>query len=160
MLTQDRLKERLVYDPETGVFLWWTGPRPRGSRAGYIVGKKNKPYRAIEIDGKRYLEHRLAFLYMTGEWPENLVDHRDGNGLHNEWENLRPANYSENARNRRSTSQWGKGVRPSYTPGKFTSAIRVDGRIRHLGTFTDPVAANLAYARAAEEHFGEFARTS
>ena len=76
MITQARLKELLTYDPETGYFTRNVNVKGAnaGERAGTITAKG---YIAIGIDRKHYLAHRLAFLYMTGEWPKELVDHKD-----------------------------------------------------------------------------------
>jgi len=76
MITQERLKEVLNYNPETGVFMWMVAPNrriPINSEAGVL--DKEKGYIAIRIDGVKYLAHRLAILYTDGYWPENTVDH-------------------------------------------------------------------------------------
>ena len=98
MITQARLKELLTYDPETGYFTRNVNVKGAnaGERAGTITAKG---YIAIGIDRKHYLAHRLAFLYMTGEWPKELVDHKDTIKINNKWENLREATNSQNKRN-------------------------------------------------------------
>jgi hypothetical protein len=105
MITQERLKEVLDYNPETGDFVWCELPR-RGVKSGSIAGSKHhngwgNVYLRIRVDSKLYLAHRLAFLYMTGEMPDDgkEVDHIDGNGLNNSWENLRLVTRTGNSRN-------------------------------------------------------------
>lgn len=73
MLTQEQLKELLNYDQETGVFTWRTQlGNPRiGAVAGTMAGKGEHKTLRIGIGGKSYLAHRLAWLYMHGEWPQN-----------------------------------------------------------------------------------------
>lgn len=90
-LTQDKLKERLIYIPETGEWFWKNGPR-KGKRAGSI---KQHGYRAIDLDSKRYYSARLAFLYMTGSFPKYTTDHIDRNRSNDKWSNLRDATRTE-----------------------------------------------------------------
>jgi hypothetical protein len=166
---QARVRELLDYDPETGIFLWKVDRtngrghvfRAAGSEAGYIAAlNKTNYYRQIMIDGRTYRAHRLAWLYMTGSWPANGIDHADGDGTNNSWCNLREATRSENGGNsrRRSDNVSGaKGVR--LDRGKWVAQITVAGKICRLGTFNTLEAAAAAYEAAAIERFGEFART-
>ena len=91
MLTQDKLKELITYNPDTGIFI-----RKNGARAGTI---NNRNYERVSVSGINYLAHRLAFLYMTGEMPDEMVDHINGKTLDNRWCNLRKANKYQNAQN-------------------------------------------------------------
>jgi hypothetical protein len=118
-------------------------------------------YVQICIDGENYKAHRVIWLWMTGEWPECLVDHRDGDGLNNRWRNLRAATYAQNAWNKRpgkrNTSGY-VGVCPDKASGKFEACIGIDGRTVHLGKFeciTDAVAIRC---EAERHYFGDFAR--
>jgi hypothetical protein len=100
MLTQERLKEILHYCPETGVFTRKIASCNR-VKTGDVAGSMDgRGYLGIYI-GKLYSSHRLAFLYMTGEFPINDVDHINGERNDNRWENLRHVTRSENHRNRR-----------------------------------------------------------
>ena len=88
-LTPERLRELLHYDPESGFFTWlpYVGKRGRinaGDRAGCETG--HKIY--IGIDGGIYRAHRLAWLYVHGEWPSLVIDHIDGNPHNNNIKNL------------------------------------------------------------------------
>lgn len=172
-LTAETLRGLLHYDPESGVFTWLRRPertkydrawntRYAGRQAGTSSWRGGKQYRAIVIFNRRpYLSHRLAFLYMTGGWPSNDIDHRNGDSLNNRWGNLREATAAENNRNRkpRRHSTDLKGV-SRYRDGRFMAQIRVAGRPRFLGYFNTPEEAHASYAAAAHEHHGDFARTS
>ena len=98
LITQARLKELLRYDPETGVFTWRaTGKGRRLNRQAGTVQATG--YLTITIDWRIHLAHRLAFLYVVGDWPPNEIDHIDGDQSNNRWCNLRPATRSQNMAN-------------------------------------------------------------
>ena len=164
MITAERLRELLNYDPETGAFTWRVRRPGRckvGSAAGSIAKKRKKLYRHIELDGDAYQAHRLAWLYMTGEWPTDQVDHRNSDGLDNRWINLRAATSNENARNAkiRSDNRHGfKGVTWHKTHGKWYAQILIKGKKTFLGLHSTAEAAHAAYVKAASSAFGEFAR--
>lgn len=103
MITQDFLKDLLSYDPDTGKWIWKKRPHIRSKqRPGDSAGSLTmKGYRHICIRGKRYYSSRLAFLYMTGEFPKDLVDHIDGDPRNDAWSNLREATYQQNGMNRK-----------------------------------------------------------
>ena len=86
-VTAERVRELLHYDPLTGVFRWkqdrFSGRYGKqiAAKAGDVFGYEHgNGYLRGHLDGKKYFLHRLAWLYVHGEWPEFHVDHRDGNG--------------------------------------------------------------------------------
>ena len=109
-------------------------------------------------DEHGHRRHQYLHTFLTGF---KLTDHRDGDGLNNQRSNLREATVSQNQRNargaRNSSSQY-KGVGWQSQIGRWRAYIWLDGKSKHLGTFTDEVEAAKAYDAAAREHFGEFAR--
>lgn len=159
-LTQARLREVLSYDPETGVFTRLVATSNRvavGSDAGTT---RIDGYIQIHIDGRLYSAHRLAWLYMTGEWPSDKVDHINRRKFDNRWGNLREANTSQNACNslvRIDNTSGVRGVSFCKTTNRWRALIVVNGKRRHLGRFDDIGSAAAAYAVAAREAFGEFA---
>ena len=113
-LTAERLHEVLHYDPDTGVWIWRisTGRRVRaGSRAG---NKKKRHGWRIGIDGCYYPGARLAFLYVTGQWPPHLVDHIDRDPTNDRWSNLRAATLSQNRANSGLSRHNRSGVKGVY----------------------------------------------
>jgi hypothetical protein len=164
-LTQARLHALLDYDPETGVFTWLVsrGAARAGTVAGTVWKGRSGPYLLIRIDGRSYRAHRLAFLYMTGEWPPDHIDHRDGEGLTNKWKNLREATNAQNGANRRAqvnNTTGCKGVHFNKSVRRYQSCIQVNGKRRHLGYFATAEEAHAAYCKAANHLFGQFARTA
>jgi hypothetical protein len=160
MLTVERLRELLIYEPDTGLFTRRiTVSNARGGRAGEVAGSINGAgYVYVIVDGSKHLAHRLAWLYMTGEWPTTGVDHRDHDEVNNRWNNLRLANQSMNNGNasvHADNPSGAKGVSHSQRLDKPWKA-RIHNR--HLGHFATIEEAKAAYDKAAREIFGEFFR--
>jgi hypothetical protein len=165
-LTVERLKYLLSYDPETGI---WTRivTLNQMSRKGTVAGTEHKAKRSlaiyirIKIDGKGYMAHRLAFLYMTGSWPVNQPDHKNTIGTDNRWENLRDATSSQNIANKKKdcrNKSGFKGVYYSTQYQAFIASIKIRGKTTKIGIFDTAELASIAYERRAKEVFGEFAR--
>lgn len=149
-LTQSRLKELLNYNPDTGEFSWLVaaGRVMRGAKAGHL---HSGGYRHIQIDGKVYRAHRLVWLYMTGAWPSDQIDHRNVVRDDNRWDNLREATNAENCQNAnlyKNNRSGFMGVAWESRRQKWKAAIMVAGRHKHLGYFTTPEAAHAAYLAA------------
>jgi hypothetical protein len=97
MLTAERLRELVHYCQDTGVFT----PRVnRGSAGGKAGNVAPSGYRRLHVDGRLHLEHRLAWLYMTGQWPARHIDHINRCRSDNRFANLRDVTQAENNRNR------------------------------------------------------------
>jgi len=163
-IRRDRLVEVLHYDPSTGEFRWKSKTNKRikkGAVAGCNCPNGGLTYRTIRIDGRLYRAHRLAWLYMTGSFPDGMIDHADGNGLNNRWCNLRVATRTENQRNqkRRTDNTSGtRGVSRCRRSGKWKAYINVHGRQYSLGLHQSQSSAINARHAAEIKHFGEFAR--
>jgi len=163
MLNCEQLRALLRYDATTGVFTWIVNRGGR-FRAGTVAGwLTEKGYIKIRIGGRDYKAHRLAWLYMTGCWPEHEVDHENTIRSDNRWDNLREATGAQNSRNRRkpvtNTSGF-KGVSWNKITCQWQAVIHIDGKRVILGQFNSPEDAHQAYVAAASEHYGEFARAA
>ncbi|MGK6313729.1 HNH endonuclease signature motif containing protein [Neorhizobium sp. DT-125] len=149
-LTAARLREVVHYDPSTGIFTRIeAGPRsPAGSEPGYLRGDG---YRAIRIDSVKYLAHRLAWLYVFGEWPGEWLDHIDRDRGNNRIANLRDVSPRENNFNlpsRPGSSSRFVGVKFRKDRNRWTARISVNGKQINLGCFATEEEANAAYLRA------------
>jgi hypothetical protein len=162
-LTAERLRQVLHYDPRTGAWIWLvqnSARRPAGSFAGEVKGSG---YVIIGIDGLRYRAHRLAWLYMTGEWPKHQIDHKNTDRSDNRWINIRSATNVHNSFNRsanKNNTSGFKGVTWSKQRKKWFAKINVVGQQVHLGFFDDPAVASRAYEEAVQKYAGEFGRTT
>ena len=163
-LSQDRLKELLHYDPETGVFTWPPGTGGKGrphhpKRAG---GDDGQGYYRIWVEGRFYRSTHIAWLYMTGELPSAQIDHADKNSLNDRWNNLRLATQNQNKANSgayKNNSLGVKGVR-LHRNGHNEALLRFNGKLVYLGCYRTLAEAKAVYDAAAIEHFGEFARSA
>lgn len=158
------LKARLLYVPQTGIFYWIDPPikHPEllGEEAGYeSADSSGKRYYLIQINGFKYRRARLAFLYMTGFWPSEMVDHINGDSTDDRWVNLRDVSVSQNNQNRkigRLNRKFPMGVRQSRS-GRYEARIGVNGTQLHIGTFDHVEQALDAYQTARGKYYGEFA---
>lgn len=165
-ISKEEIMNLLSYDPETGEFTWkylsgskgkWWDSRFAGKRAGSVCSTHG--YRRIGINCADYRDAHLAWTFMTGEWPEEMIDHVDRDRANCRWENLRLANQSQQNANQalRSDNTSGtRGVRFRKSTGKWLARIKVDGKEKHIGVFTSKDAAAAAYRNAAIKTFGQF----
>jgi hypothetical protein len=161
-LTPEILREYLAYDAITGEFTRRISTAP-SVKVGDVAGSSDGLYTKINLLGKRYYAHRLAWLYVYGVWPQNEVDHINGDKFDNRIENLREATRSQNCANRPAlaTSKSGvKGVCWDARKRRWIAQIRVDGVSRIIGHFESQSAAKAAYDAAAVDGFGEYARSA
>lgn len=172
MITQEHLKECLHYRPETGAFIWIDRPRRHfscdlswkktntqysGRPAGHYKSHKGRRtlYIEIQINGKLYKAHRMAWLYIYGVLPSKTIDHIDGDGTNNKIENLRDVSQSENNKNRpvRKDNKSGvTGVTWCNTRRKWVASIRVNGFLKTL-LRTNRLDEAVAARKSAEKTY-------
>lgn len=151
MLTQEKLKSVLKYNPDTGHFtrLVWS---PKEPLPGRPAGSLKKGYISIKIDYKDYKAHRLAWLYMTGTFPEAEIDHVDGDKANNRWENLRLSNPHHN----QITRPLEPGITGTTRHGdKWRAHLTLLGRHISLGSFETRGEAYQAYLKGRKYYLGD-----
>lgn len=157
-MDQQTLKELLNYNPNTGVLTWKKRTSNR-IKVGDVAGTINdQGYRLIGILGEEYRAHRLAWMYVTGEWPASEIDHRNGAHDDNRWENLREATSAENKQNlsvRINNSSGFPGVSFDRRTKTWAGYINVNKKRTFLGRFNKKADAVLARL-AAKERLHEF----
>jgi hypothetical protein len=166
--TQAVLQELFDYDRDTGIFRWRKSTRGGRRLAGDIAGTRIKSgYVFISVGGLgQFGAHRLAWIYVHGlQIGGAEVDHKDTNPSNNAIGNLRLATSSEQKQNKKVQSNNRSGLKGAYYHDcrkgkKWRSQIKVGDRLIFLGYFHTDIEAHRAYAAAAVEHFGEFARVA
>lgn len=160
LITQEELKELLIYEPETGYFFWLQPKqgRPKDKPAGY---KTTGGYYTLVINGVKFSSHRLAWFYMTGNWPKEYIDHKDGDPGNNKWNNLREATAQQNSQNKKrkyGSASGIKGVVKNYMNDTWEVHMNCNGKVISRGPYYSYQLACREYDRIAKENFGEFAR--
>lgn len=153
-ITHEHLKEILEYKPDTGHFIW-KKPGSNRARIGGVAGwADGVGYKRIRLAKKDYKVHRLAWFYMTGQWPENQIDHIDGNGFNNSWQNLREATNKQNQENlplKKTNTSGYRGVYFEKKSKKWIVQIRHNRQSFYwCGFETIEEAAKVAAEKRAE----------
>lgn len=150
MLSHSRLTEVLFYDRQNGQFLW-VQPSSNRVKVGQVAGGKNlRGYVHVNLDGRRYAAHRLAWFFCYEKWPVNVIDHIDGDPSNNRIENLRDVTQQQNTRNlklSKNNNSGFNGVSWSAAHKKWTAHIMINGRSIYLGAYPSAEAAADARAR-------------
>lgn len=148
------LKYQLTYDPESGKFVsnLDTKTYKKGDQACHPMASG---YLRVRAGGKRYLSHRLAWFYMTGEWPKKEIDHINHNKTDNRWCNLRDVSPKENQRNRPKQVNGCGGIAWNKRANKWKVYIGSGSQKTrlHLGYFSNKLDA-LAARKSAENKQG------
>jgi len=152
-----------LFTVSDGELFWKERSGPDSKRfntryAGKVAGTVNKfGYRVVTLRYRTQLMvHRILFAFYYGYYPET-VDHVDRNKLNNTKENLRAANWSNQQANKGNWGKYKRGV--TFQGGRkkpYYAAIRVDGKLKHLGTFLTEDEAHSAFLEAHSNLHGEF----
>ena len=156
-LTQARLKELLSYDPDTGNFIWIKKTSVYSSiLIGSVAGSVNdRGYKYIKIDGKDYRAHRLAWLYVYGEFPDDIIDHMNRDRADNRISNLRIVTQSVNSKNGKIRKNNTSGITGVYwykPTQKWLALASINKKLTRLGLF-DTIEEAIAARKAAEKKF-------
>tara|TARA_R110002124_G_scaffold24569_5_gene89892 strand:- start:1766 stop:2269 length:504 start_codon:yes stop_codon:yes gene_type:complete len=159
MLTQNRLKELFSYNPLTGVFTRKVKLSYK-SKIGEVVGCLTKAgYLTTQVNGKSYRLHRLAYFYMTGDWP-NITDHINGVKTDNRWTNLRSCTQQQNTFNQKISSNNTSGFKGvSWVSKRKKWYVTVGGHKPnpHVGAFDSLEEAAIVAKRVQAEVHGVYA---
>ena len=148
-ITQDQLKE--LFDYVDGCLIWKdnrNNVKCKGNIAGSI---DNKGYRVIVINKVNYKAHRLIWLYHTGRWPNDQIDHINRDKDDNRIENLRECSTHENCQNRRKQSNntsGHTGVSWMKSSNKWRVEIHINSKKIYLGLYDDLNEAIDIYKQA------------
>ena len=159
IITQEQLKQLFHYNPDTGLF---TRLQSKGGNfAGSIAGGTNTGgHRQIKINGRLITSHRLAYLYMTGKFPKDCIDHINRVPDDNRWCNLRDATKGENNQNRIKLSSINTsgylGVHWCKRDKVFIARINLNNVRLLLGRFDNALDAYNCYLKAKKEHHSFF----
>ena len=139
----------MTYDQDTGVLAWKVRP-PRAQKDGTAGCLNGEGYRRVVIEKRNYLAHRLAWLYVHGEWPKNHIDHINGIRSDNRLANLRDVPQAINLQNVRTAGGGKKSCNLlgafKYLPtNRWQARIRLNGRVISLGYFDTAEQAHIAY---------------
>lgn len=170
-VTQDYLKNIFDYNKATGLLTWkerpvghfknsqahktWNKRFSRKMAGVKAIGKSGKTYSFVVVDGRRYSTHRLIYFMMTGVWPIE-IDHVNGCGTDNRWENITNSTRVDNAKNLRkpSTNTSGcVGVHWVKCRNKWMAYIDYNGERINLGRFKNKLDAIQA-RKEAEIKYG------
>lgn len=156
MISQRELREILMYDPKTGVFVWKKCIGKSRTDVGSIAGGASGRYWRIQVKGIRYYGHQLAWFYVHGVWAIE-IDHCDKNKINNKLANLRLATRSQNLVNRKVKNSTGYRGVSHRSKNCFSARIKINKKLHRLGNFSSAEEAYAAYLQAAKKLHGEFA---
>lgn len=156
-LTQETVRK--LFDYRSDGNLIWKIKAANCVHIGDVAGgKKSDGYYVVPVCGKYRTVHRVIFLWHNGYIPD-YIDHLDNDKSNNRIENLRPATKSQNGCNRkllRNNTSGFKGVRWHKLKSKWQSSIMFNSKAIHLGYFSTPEDAYIAYCDAGRKYHGEF----
>ncbi len=162
-LDLDYLTECFIYEASSGRLFWKQRPRYHfanlnacsvwnSKHAGSLAGSPNAKKRwSTKINGKLYQNHRLVWALVSGAWPEDQIDHINGDPEDNRFENLRVVPNADNQKNRWLSRANTSGVNGVYWHSRdkvWSACIRQNGRQKSLGYFQTQEQATAARKEA------------
>lgn len=152
-LSSKRVRQLLSYNKRSGVFYWKvnTNRQKIGARAGM---KRNDGGIAITVNRFCYQAGRIAWLYVTGAWPKQYIDHKNGIRDDNRWKNLRDVSHMVNQQNQRQPQRGNTSgfLGVHFHAGKYCANIRVNGKRISLGRFETAKDAAKRYIAAKRKY--------
>jgi hypothetical protein len=156
------LRWMMDYSPETGEIIWRVRVNGRVPIGAPATCKHPSGYIYVQVFGRKFQAHRIAWAHFYGEWPSLFLDHIDGDRANNRIANLREATKSQNSANRGAASTKKssvfKGIYFDKRSLRWRAIIGAYGQRIELGRFATEQEAVAAYDQAAAREFGSFAR--
>lgn len=160
IISHAELLNLLHYDPDTGLFKWLVAGRNQHQKVGAVAGSlKPNGYIEMKIGGRMYKAHRLAWLYVHGEWPD-VIDHISRVRNDNRISNLRSCTKKQNMSNLNvyaNSSSGFRGVSFHKDTSKWQVIVSVNGKRTHFGLYDDVELAGLVAQEVRVKYHGEFA---
>lgn len=159
MITQELVKKLFDYNAETGELTWlasYQRPDVVGKRAGWF--DESTGYWKVAVERINLVAAKIIWLWVHGELPHLVPDHKDNNRSNDRLDNLRLATKGQNSINSKKNSRNTSGLRGASlckVMGRWRSSIRIQGVSLNLGRFDTPEEAHQAWYDAAIEAFGE-----
>lgn len=157
-ITHDYLRSVIEYDKETGKITWIKTVSSKAPKGSAPTGMDKDGYLVMMLKGRYLRQHRVAWFYVTGEWPKDKIDHRNGVRNDNRFCNLRECDEQDNNRNRavsRNNTSGVSGV--SFQQGKWMVRIRLNKHVRQFfGYFDNLELAELVANEARDKYHGDF----
>jgi hypothetical protein len=142
----EEFNDLLRYDPVTGDLYWKLNNKMAGHKhkSGYIN---------IKVKGRMYRAHRVVWAMAYGKFPDLMIDHINGIPCDNRLENLRQASASINQQNQKTAriDNVGGLLGAHLYRGKWISQIRVEKKLKYLGSFSTKQEAHAVYVKAKKE---------
>lgn len=158
LLSHEDLLKYLSYNKESGIFTHNLHRYP--SMIGNIAGGVNpKGYVIITIHGVQYRAHRLAWFYVTRNWPIDQIDHKDNIKYHNCFDNLREADSFLNQKNKikarvdNQSSSNMTGVTFLTPNKKWRVRLVIDGKMKHIGLYETQMEAEIICTKLKTIHY-------
>lgn len=154
-MDKDLVRHLFDYNEESGILYW---KNPTNSIAPGSVAGTPSPrdkYITVVVNKKRYMVHRIIWLWMTGDWPKHQIDHINHNRADNRWVNLRDVTHRQNHMNRpmsKANKSGHVGVRWDKSRNKWKASIKLEDRKLHLGRFDTKEEAIEARKEAERVH--------
>lgn len=153
-LTAEEVRYFFDYDKETGNLIRINTTKHSKRYLNKVAGSKwSSGYVVVVLPGgRRFLAHRLVWLWVYGEWPKHEIDHINGRGDDNRIENLRDVTREVNGENQRTAMVDNRsgifGATWIEKRKSYHVAIQAKGKSYFLGLFKDPDHAREAYVTA------------
>lgn len=150
----ERLHEVFVLS-DAGELLW-RKTKPGRAVAGKKAGSICNGYVCVMVDKVPLKAHRVVFAMTRGRWPENFIDHIDGDKANNRPDNLRDVSHQVNTQNISKPGRTNKsgflGVSLHSRIGRWQAQIWKDGKVKCLGYYQTPEEAHAVYVEAKRKH--------